>query len=385
MIRKYVLPLLAAAGLALAIWVVVQGSRPVPAAQPVAQPAPSGYESSISGAGIVEASTENVAIGTGVGGVVTDVYVEIGQDVVEGAPLFRVRDRTPRAELEMHKAAARTAKAQLEKLQAYVREEDVAVARAKLSEAEAVLGDAQNQLELYESVPDRRAIVEQEMTRRRFAAKTAAARVEQALADLKRLEGGPWLPDLEVAKAELAAAEAQVAVTEADIDRHTIKAPMAGKILQVKVREGEYAPAGVLATPLMVLGATDTLHVRVDIDENDAWKLVPNAPAKAHVRGNPERFTELKFVRVEPYVVPKRSLTGESSERVDTRVLQVVYSFPRDALAVYVGQQMDVSVEVPKRATDGPAATSVSSTQPTTAQSATAEHTAAQQDAGEDK
>src|SRR5687768_9190757 len=162
MIRKYVLPLLAAAGLALAIWVVVQGSRPVPAAQPVAHPAPSGYDSSISGAGIVEASTENVAIGTGVGGVVTDVYVEIGQDVAEGVPLFRVRDRTLRAELEMHKAAARTAKAQLEKLQAYVREEDVAVARAKLSEAEAVLGDAQNQLELYESVPDRRAIVEQE-------------------------------------------------------------------------------------------------------------------------------------------------------------------------------------------------------------------------------
>jgi hypothetical protein len=52
-------------------------------------------------------------------------------------------------------------------------------------------------------------------------------------------------------------------------------------------------------------------------------------------------------VRVEPYVVPKRSLTGESTERVDTRVLQVLYRFDPAAMKVYVGQQVDVFVEAP--------------------------------------
>jgi hypothetical protein len=57
---------------------------------------------------------------------------------------------------------------------------------------------------------------------------------------------------------------------------------------------------------------------------------------------------DLAFVRVDPYVVPKRSLTGDTSERVDTRVLQVIYGFDPSALQVFVGQQMDVFVDAEK-------------------------------------
>jgi len=60
----------------------------------------------------------------------------------------------------------------------------------------------------------------------------------------------------------------------------------------------------------------------------------------------PEPVPDGEAVPVEPYVVPKRSLTGDSTERVDTRVMQAVYSFPRGRLPVYVGQQMDVFIEV---------------------------------------
>jgi hypothetical protein len=71
------------------------------------------------------------------------------------------------------------------------------------------------------------------------------------------------------------------------------------------------------------------------------------APATAHVRGTRQIQTGLKFVRVEPYVIPKRSLTGDSTERVDTRVLQVLYGFERGTLPIYVGQQMDVFIQAP--------------------------------------
>jgi HlyD family secretion protein len=118
-----------------------------------------------------------------------------------------------------------------------------------------------------------------------------------------------------------------------------------GQLLQVKVRLGEYAPAGVLQTPLMLLGNTDVMHVRIDVDENDAWRIRADAKATAYVRGNRDLKTEMKFVRIEPYVVPKRSLTGDSTERVDTRVLQVLYAFEKDKLPVYVGQQMDVFID----------------------------------------
>jgi hypothetical protein len=84
----------------------------------------------------------------------------------------------------------------------------------------------------------------------------------------------------------------------------------------------------------------------VDVDENDAWRFRKGAAAVAFIRGNRDLNTELRFERVEPYVIPKRSLTGDSTERVDTRVMQVVYSFERSKLPVYVGQQMDVFIEV---------------------------------------
>jgi len=70
-----------------------------------------------------------------------------------------------------------------------------------------------------------------------------------------------------------------------------------------------------------------------------------DAPARAFVRGNREINTAIQFVRTEPYIVPKRSLTGDTTERVDTRVLQILYGFERGDLPVYVGQQMDVFIE----------------------------------------
>jgi hypothetical protein len=127
-----------------------------------------------------------------------------------------------------------------------------------------------------------------------------------------------------------------------------ITAPVAGEILQLKIHLGEYAQVGPLSTSLMVLGNTKELHVRTDIDENDAWRFSPRAQAIAYVRGNPTLSTPLKFVLVEPYVVPKASLTGSPGERVDTRVLQVVFAFDPASLPVFVGQQMDVYIEVPE-------------------------------------
>src|SRR5262249_22325668 len=99
-------------------------------------------------------------------------------------------------------------------------------------------------------------------------------------------------------------------------------APIDGAILKVNVRLGEYAQAGVLSDPLMTMGSVDPLHVRVDIDETETWRIRPGHAALARLRGNPEISAPLTFVRFEPYVLAKRSLTGDTTERVDTRVLQ---------------------------------------------------------------
>jgi len=295
MIRKYLLPIAAFLGIVVAVASVVRGNQPDPVAEPVAQPARAPFQTFVAGSGIIEASTENIAVGTPVSGIVTAIHVTIGDRVRAGDPLFQIDDRDLQANL--------------------------LVAQAHVAQAAANLAQVRSQLQLAESVPDKRAISVEELTNRRSA--------------------------VAVNEAALAAAKAEVAQTQIEIGRRTVRALVPGEILQIKTRLGEFAQGGVLATPLMVLGNDVQLHVRVDIDENDAWRFRPGARAFGYVRGNSDLKTPLRFERIEPYVIPKTSLTGDSTERVDTRVLQVIYSFDEGELPVYVGQQMDIFIEAP--------------------------------------
>ncbi len=347
MLQKYIIPLLAILGVGGAILMVINGNKPVPAATPITQPATSPYPYQVAGSGIVEASTENIAIGSPLPGVVTEVMVVVGDMVKKGAPLFRLDDRSLQAELLVKQSALRQAREKLARLKSMPRPEDIPPAEARVARSQAALEDLKAQLSFWEGVADKRAISQEEFSRKRFAVKTAEAMLTEAKAELALLMAGTWKPDLDVVAAEVAAAEAQVQATTTELERLVVKAPVDGQVLQVKVRVGEFAQASS-GQKLILLGNVSTLHVRVDVDENDAWRVRASAPAVASVRGNPTIKTDLKFVRFEPYIVPKQSLTGDNTERVDTRVLQVVYSFDaagNKKIPVYVGEQMDVFIE----------------------------------------
>jgi len=124
-----------------------------------------------------------------------------------------------------------------------------------------------------------------------------------------------------------------------------VRSPIDAEVLQVKLRVGEFAAAAPGTQPLIVLGRSKPLHVRVDVDEHEGWRVHAGATAVGRLRGNADLKTPLVFVRFEPFVVPKRSLTGDSTERVDTRVLQVIYRVERDDLPLFVGEQLDVFVD----------------------------------------
>ena len=345
MIRKYLLPVVAVAGLAFAIWMVKQAAKPVIPAKPVAEPARSPFANKISGAGIVEASTRNISIGSHVPGIVARVFVIVGQRVKPGDPLFVLDDRKQQADLVVKEAALKEAKTRLARLKQAPRAEDLPPAQAKVKEAEANFEDARRQLQITEKLSDARVIAIEDVNKWRYAVEAAQARLTQAKADLRLLEAGSWKPDIEVAMADVARTEAEVDATRVEIGRLTVRAPVEGDILQINIRPGEHAPSGQSPQPLILLGNLDKLHVRVDIDENDAWRFQLEAPAVASIRGNPQFRTDLTFEYIEAYVVPKRSLTGDSTERVDTRVMQVVYSFKRGKFPVYPGQLMDVYID----------------------------------------
>jgi HlyD family secretion protein len=293
MIRFYILPVLALVGILFVIRTVIAGSVPAPVSAPVVEPAKAPFETFVAGSGIVESISENVAIAPALSGVVKEVFVKAGDAISVNHPLFSLDNREPLAELSVRKAQVDGAKAQL--------------------------ADAQTQLSIYKTVGDSRAITRGELLKRESA--------------------------VEIAKAALAEAESLVKATETTLDRMVVRSPLNGTVLQSKIRAGEFAPAQSLSSPLMIIGTTSPLAVRVDVDENDAWRLKPGGRASAVLRGNTAITFPLTFVKFEPYVIPKRSLTGESSERVDTRVLQIVYSFDGKDRPIYVGQLVDVFIE----------------------------------------
>jgi len=341
---KFGLPVIAALILTFAILSIVR-SQPVHAtvAPPSPPPTPA-VQGSVGAVGLVEASSENIAVSVPVQGMVTHMYVKAGDRVTQGQKLFSIDDRDLQAELGLRRSSLAMAQAKLDKLLRSPRPEEIPPAEAKVKEAEELYRDADVQLELIESVRDKRAIRDEDLLRRRIAVKTAEARLDQAKADLALLKAGAWQPDIEIARAEVNEAQRQVERVQADIGRTVVTAPITGEILQCKVRLGEYAQAGQLAQPLILMGATNQLNVRSDVDEQDAWRVKTGAPAVASVRGDSSHRYRLRFVRFEPYVIPKKNLTGDSTERVDTRVLQVIFSLEKNA-PVYAGQQMDVFIE----------------------------------------
>lgn len=301
------IPAVAVAGLAFACVVAERSDRPAAIAEAIAQPAEAPYESYIAGAGLIEAVSRNVEIATPVSGVVQELYVRVGDHVEAGQPLFKIEGTDAEAEVR-------------------VKETAVASGEAKVREAQATLDDYRQQLRNVERIGDPRAVSAEETAKRRANVAIYSARLAQVEADREN-------------------ADAQLESSRVAVARRLVRAPLAGEVLQVNLRKGEFAAAAVNSTPLLLLGETDRFAVRVDIDENDAWRFRKGEPARAFVRGNSDLFADLRFAYVEPYVKPKTSLTGSSTERVDTRVLQVVYFFDRNSMPAYIGQQVDVFIK----------------------------------------
>jgi HlyD family secretion protein len=302
--RGYLLAALALAGVLVSVVSVVRGDRQASPEASASVPPPPPFTSFVAGVGRIEASTGDIVVGTPVPGVLTDIYVAVGDTVAKGDPLFKIDDRDLQAQL--------------------------LTAKAKIDEAQAALEQ-----------PTHRLTAAEDLVRLNQAAVS-----KQTVIDLR--------DEVAVAKASLELAKAEVAALQIEIERHTVHAPVSGRVLQLHARVGEYAQDGTVGTPPMILGDDSILHVRVDVDENDAWRIRPDAKALAYVRGDPAIRIPLRFEYVEPYMVPKTFLTGLSTERTDVRVLQVVFSAKRGMLPVYVGQRLDVYVQAPAAASGTP-------------------------------
>lgn len=309
----------------------------------------------IGAAGLVEPRGEETAIGAHRSGVIESVMVEAGDTVKAGATLFILDQRAAKGTVDLRRAELLAAQRRRDQTVARTAslKAQVDAARAAANAAQADMEEWADQLRSGQELLAKggNAISQREVTRRRNSERSAEARLEESRARILQLEeelkliAAPNGATLAVDEAAVEQARRMLETAEIDLALLTVRAPIDATVLQVNVRPGEYAFAGTVLTPLIILGNLDPLYVRVDIDEGDVARFSPAAPAYATLRGQPNERMQLKFVRVEPIVVPKRSLTGVAGERVDTRVLRVIYALPSDAGQAFSGQQVDVFIE----------------------------------------
>jgi HlyD family secretion protein len=296
----------ALAGIAFATWLLMGANKIEPMPTPISEPPRSPYEQTVAASGIIEAVNENVRIAPPVAGLITKMFVAAGDQVKDQAPLFQLDDRELRAQLMTRDAA-------------------IPPLQAQIDEQKYRIGDLDTQLRRLKPLHKESAVSEDDLKRTWYALEVAKHTQLRLEANLKQA----------IAQREEAAIL---------LDRLTVRAPREGTILQVNVRAGEYASPGA-SEPLMLLGDTQQLQVRADVDEVNAPLVAPQASGVASLKSMAGTKIPLTFVRIEPYVVPKKSLTGDNSERVDTRVLQIIYRFDRPPFPVYAGQQVDVFIQ----------------------------------------
>ena len=310
--KRLILPAIGLIGILYGVVFAISSQhRPQLPEQNLALPPSSSFEHSIAGSGLIEANTRNIAVGSHVPGIVSRVFVAEGDEVPAGAPLFMLDDRSARADLT-------------------TAESNLAVLNAQLAEAHVNLADQSDQLARVAGLKEGFAVTADRVARLRFAKSAASERVK-------------------VAEASIEEAQARLKSAQVTLEKLTVVAPTAGRILKLNTRAGEFVQAGADNPPPLVMGNDKPLHVRVMLDENDLWRFTSGAQATGALRSNKDVHFPLSFVRVEPYVIPKTSLTGASNERVDTRVLEVVYRIDSTDAPVYIGQQVDVFIDAAKK------------------------------------
>ncbi len=346
------------AGLISALVFAVR-SRPL---APVFAPAANPYEHGVYANGIIESlqeSGENINVYPEVGGTVIEIPVHEGSRVSRGATLVRLDDSIQRATAEQLQAQADAALAMLEELRAQPRAENLEIARAQVRAAERGLKSADDdrakQQQAYDTMPDSvsKMVLDQAIN----ATELARANLAVAQRNYELVKAGAWSYDIRNQEAQYNALTKGAAAAHALLAKYTVTAPVDGVVLSITATVGSYvSPQGTLQSysagiaPLLVMGAGDDyVAVRCYVDEILIAKLhdLEGLQATMFIRGTDIKIP-LEFVRVQPLVSPKIQLSNQRTERVDVRVLPIIFRFKKpENVLIYPGQLVDVYMRSP--------------------------------------
>jgi HlyD family secretion protein len=330
-----------------------------PAQPPAFNPASNPYKSGIYAEGIVEseqASGSNISIYPEVSGTVKKIFVHEGQSVRAGDPLLLIDDSVQRATTEQQEAQARAAHAQLDELKAEPRAENLEITKAQVDSAQATLKNASDALEKQQAAfkLDSRSVSRDALDAAINTHAIAKANVAVAQRQYDLTKAGAWSYDIQNQQLQYEALTKAYSSSQALLAKYKLHASSNAIVLSINTIEGSYLspqgsydlytqsslPAVVLSTP------QNKLHVRCYVDEILISHLLPGKQLQAQmtIRGT-ARTIALHFERIQPFVSPKIELSDQRQERVDVRVLPVIFSFDKPSdTNLFPGELVDVYI-----------------------------------------
>ena len=326
---------------------------------PVFNPAANPYSAGIYAEGIVESvqpSGANINMYPEVSGTVKQIFVHEGQSVPAGTPLLRIDDSIQRATVDQQQSQAQAALAMLEELKAQPRRETLDIVSAQVQAAQASLKTAQDALHkqqtAYEINPG--SISRDALDSAVNAEAVARSNLEVANKQYALTRAGAWVYDINNQQKQYNALGKAYAASSALLQKYTLRAAHDGIVLSINTIPGAYiSPQGAYdpytqgTDPVVVLGDSDThLNIRCYIDEILISRLPPFSKIKAQmtIRGT-DTHIPLSFDRVQPIVSPKIELSNQRQERVDVRVLPIIFNLQRPTnINLYPGELVDVYI-----------------------------------------
>ena len=357
--RNKVIFILAIIGLAVGMvsaYIFGIESTPLP---PAFNPASNPFGKGIYSNGIVESyqtNGANVNIYPEVPGTITKILVTEGEAVRRGMPLIAIDDAVQRATTAQLKSQAEAARALLDELRAQPRKETLEVARAQVEYANAGLKNARDQLDKQQRSYglDPRSVSRDALDSAANAVGVAKTNLDVVLRQYDLTKAGAWSYDIQNQERQCDALNKAYQASGALLDKYLIRAPADGVVFSINAAVGSYISAqGAYdsytqgLSPVLVMGSDQKyLGVRCYIDEILVHRLPQPAQirAKMFLRGT-DVSLPLEYVRVQPYVSPKIELSNQRTERVDVRVLPLLFRFAKPkGLVLYPGQLVDVFI-----------------------------------------
>ena len=286
----------------------------------------------IAGPGRIEPVSEDIKLSSELSGKLKSVDVEEGDPVRMGQVLAVLENDDYRAQLASATAQVQEKEAILRKVTNGARSEERSEAQAAVSQAEAVMANAQADLARRQSLYQSGIISREELERYTREYKVAKGEYEEKSNRYSLLNTASREEDVAFAQADLRLALANEAESQARYDKTIIKSPIDGIVLRKHHRNGEsVSNSAATPDPVLTIGDTQVLRVRVDIDEADVNKVRVGQTAYVTADAYGKQKVWGHVVQVGELLGPKTIRTNEPTERVDRKFLEALVELDASA------------------------------------------------------